>query len=358
MDSINTPESSEAANSHTSRRNSGSRNSCDWACSSWLNKYRLDAEEDNCSRRARARNWSLRVWNTIDTPVLKTGANFHKYKVKRSCRPKVRGCALNSVEHPHGGGNHQHCETVDHILASRSTRLEGQKKRSAKLLLSSQRAAQPWMWRWPRVWTKHVQDHWRRYRRRPHRHQFRNDLWAVHAHVKPFTEYPECSSSENSTPTLFACSESSYLKAYREDKQKASAAYSLSIVKAIQHVSCSRQYSQRGSDSEVKCERTLRIDQIVNTNRSRRGAGTHVYNPHLPDISSTSSNVWRLALWFLHHPAWVKGHTGGSRLTPTVHPCWLRSGGCGWPMYCMNPMYHRNTRNPHTCTFFWYMYIF
>ena len=28
----------------------------------------------------------------------------------------------------------------------------------------------------------------------------------------------------------------------------------------------------------------------------------------------------RLALWFLHHPAWVKGHTGGSRLTPTVHP--------------------------------------
>ena len=29
----------------------------------------------------------------------------------------------------------------------------------------------------------------------------------------------------------------------------------------------------------------------------------------------------RLALWFLHHPAWVKGHTGGSRLTPTVYPC-------------------------------------
>ena len=29
----------------------------------------------------------------------------------------------------------------------------------------------------------------------------------------------------------------------------------------------------------------------------------------------------RLALWFLHHPAWMEGHTGGSRLTPTVHPC-------------------------------------
>ena len=29
----------------------------------------------------------------------------------------------------------------------------------------------------------------------------------------------------------------------------------------------------------------------------------------------------RLALWFLHHPAWMESHTGGSRLTPTVHPC-------------------------------------
>ena len=35
----------------------------------------------------------------------------------------------------------------------------------------------------------------------------------------------------------------------------------------------------------------LRIDQIVNTNRSRRGAGTHVYNPHLLDNCSTSSSV-------------------------------------------------------------------
>ena len=71
--------------------------------------------------------------------------------MKRSCRQKVRGCALNSVEHPHGGENHQQCETVDQILASSSTRLEGQKAR--KLLLSSQRAARLRMWRWPRVCT-------------------------------------------------------------------------------------------------------------------------------------------------------------------------------------------------------------
>ena len=44
----------------------------------------------------------------MDKPVLKAGNNFHKYKVKRNSWPKVRGCAMNPVEHPHGGGNHQH----------------------------------------------------------------------------------------------------------------------------------------------------------------------------------------------------------------------------------------------------------
>ena len=34
----------------------------------------------------------------------------------------------------------------------------------------------------------------------------------------------------------------------------------------------------------------------------------------------------RLALWFLHHPAWMESHTGGSRLTPTVHPCPVQLG--------------------------------
>eukprot|EP00971_Amphidinium_carterae_P002993 58624-Amphidinium_carterae.1 len=51
------------------------------------------------------------------------GNNYHKYRVKRNNWPKVhrhcnakrrhvrlsvRGCAMNPVEHPHGGGNHQH----------------------------------------------------------------------------------------------------------------------------------------------------------------------------------------------------------------------------------------------------------
>jgi len=44
----------------------------------------------------------------IDKPLLKAGRAYHKYKVKRNCWPKVRGVAMNPVEHPHGGGNHQH----------------------------------------------------------------------------------------------------------------------------------------------------------------------------------------------------------------------------------------------------------
>ncbi len=44
----------------------------------------------------------------LDKPLLKAGAAYHKYRVKRNCWPKVRGVAMNPVEHPHGGGNHQH----------------------------------------------------------------------------------------------------------------------------------------------------------------------------------------------------------------------------------------------------------
>lgn len=43
-----------------------------------------------------------------DKPLLKAGAAYHKYKCKRNCWPVVRGVARNPVEHPHGGGNHQH----------------------------------------------------------------------------------------------------------------------------------------------------------------------------------------------------------------------------------------------------------
>lgn len=43
-----------------------------------------------------------------DKPLLKAGRAYHKYRVKRNSWPKTRGVAMNPVDHPHGGGNHQH----------------------------------------------------------------------------------------------------------------------------------------------------------------------------------------------------------------------------------------------------------
>jgi large subunit ribosomal protein L8e len=43
-----------------------------------------------------------------EKPILKAGRAYHKYKAKRNSWPKVRGVTMNPVEHPHGGGNHQH----------------------------------------------------------------------------------------------------------------------------------------------------------------------------------------------------------------------------------------------------------
>jgi large subunit ribosomal protein L8e len=41
-------------------------------------------------------------------PILKAGRAYHKAKAKRNNWPVVKGMAMNPVEHPHGGGNHQH----------------------------------------------------------------------------------------------------------------------------------------------------------------------------------------------------------------------------------------------------------
>lgn len=77
----------------------------------------------------------------IDKPILKAGRAYHKYKAKRNCWPKVRGVAMNPVEHPHGGGNHQHIgkastvrrdasagKKVGLIAARRTGRIRGGKK--------------------------------------------------------------------------------------------------------------------------------------------------------------------------------------------------------------------------------------
>ena len=167
-----------------------------------------------------------------------------------------------------------------------------------------------------------IHEHWRRHWRRLHSHRLRNDLWAVHAGiVRSPREAIHRVSGVFMLRELhfFACSESSYLKAYRDDKQRTSAVCSLSTVKGIQQISRSRQYSRRRSGAP-------RIDQVVDTNRSRRWVGAQLYIPHLLEIVAGRPVYVRLALWFLHHPAWMEGHTGGSRLTPTVHPCPVQLG--------------------------------
>ncbi|KAF0992415.1 hypothetical protein HZS_150, partial [Henneguya salminicola] len=44
----------------------------------------------------------------VDKPLLKAGRAYYKYKSKSRIFPRVRGVAMNPVDHPHGGGNHQH----------------------------------------------------------------------------------------------------------------------------------------------------------------------------------------------------------------------------------------------------------
>merc|ERR1711904_5886 len=76
----------------------------------------------------------------IDKPLLKAGRAYWKYSAKTNRWPIVRGVAMNPVDHPHGGGNHQHVghstcvsryappgKKVGLIAARRTGRLRGTK---------------------------------------------------------------------------------------------------------------------------------------------------------------------------------------------------------------------------------------
>ncbi|RQD83768.1 MAG: 50S ribosomal protein L2 [Methanocalculus sp. MSAO_Arc2] len=43
-----------------------------------------------------------------EKPLVKAGKAYHKYKSQATRWPRVRGVAMNVVDHPFGGGNHQH----------------------------------------------------------------------------------------------------------------------------------------------------------------------------------------------------------------------------------------------------------
>ena len=77
-----------------------------------------------------------------EKPILKAGRAYHKAKAKRNTFPMVKGMAMNPVEHPHGGGNHQHIghpstvardtphgRKVGLIAAKRTGRFAGSRKK-------------------------------------------------------------------------------------------------------------------------------------------------------------------------------------------------------------------------------------
>jgi large subunit ribosomal protein L8e len=59
-----------------------------------------------------------------DKPLLKAHNSWFKQKAKRNHWPRVRGVAMNPVEHPHGGGNHQH---IGHPSTVRRDKSRGKK---------------------------------------------------------------------------------------------------------------------------------------------------------------------------------------------------------------------------------------
>ena len=65
------------------------------------------------------------------------------------------------------------------------------------------------------------------------------------------------------------------------------------------------------SRRDVREHRTKRKDRTFHR-RNATPCTTHHYTP-----TSTA----RAGALMFHHPAWVEHHTGGSRSTPTVHPC-------------------------------------
>jgi len=76
------------------------------------------------SSQARAMVGQVAGGGRLEKPLLKAGNAYHKYKAKRNSWPKVRGVSMNPVEHPHGGGNHQH---IGHASTVRRDAPPGQK---------------------------------------------------------------------------------------------------------------------------------------------------------------------------------------------------------------------------------------
>ena len=87
--------------------------------------FRTQDGTHSASGRLHAARWAnVAGGSRTDKPLLKAGTAYHKYKPKRNEWPKVRGVAMNPVEHPFGGGNHQH---IGHASTVKRSAVPGQK---------------------------------------------------------------------------------------------------------------------------------------------------------------------------------------------------------------------------------------
>ena len=86
-----------------------------------------------------------------------------------------------------------------------------------------------------------VHEHWRRHWKGLHGQRLWNELWAAHGGTLRSSRGAGCRVScvpkfeVLFAPSLSPCCESSFLTAYSDDKQKASASYSLSTIEGNQH---------------------------------------------------------------------------------------------------------------------------
>ena len=72
-----------------------------------------------------------------EKPFAKAGNKFHTYKSRAKRPKKVRGIAMNAIDHPHGGGDHQHVGVPSSVSANASPgrkvgRLSSKKKKKDK----------------------------------------------------------------------------------------------------------------------------------------------------------------------------------------------------------------------------------
>ena len=208
-----------------------------------------------------------------------------KYKVKRSCRSKVpRSC----VEFRWASSRRRKsraCESADQILVSSSTRLDGQMKRPASGMTADVEMASCVSETPSRSLAFSPEETTQT--SAPERPVGRTRSREAIHRVPGVFKLRELHSLSLSLCLQWIIVPEGVQRWQAEDQCSVQPQHR----ESNQQVLRSRQYSQRESDAAVRCGRTLRIDQIVDTNRSKRGAGTHVYNPHLLDVRSTSSSV-------------------------------------------------------------------